>query len=214
MRYMMCMDIKRILKVLVVTIASLFLLSACGQTASSDMTREIPENIDEDVSESEYTEELEELDVPYTINNTVDEVINRAENAMDGDRLGRIDNREIYIFKCPDLTNKSFFYSESGVLVRYDNYLCVKYDPEKSNEDYILLVYYFDSNNKWEAWYKYSVAKNINDAELIASQERDNGYTVWVSDNIVMQGEQFSEANISEKEFMTSFQNEKIYMNK
>ena len=83
MRYMMCMDIKRILKVLVVTIASLFLLSACGQTASSDMTREIPENIDEDVSESEYTEELEELDVPYTINNTVDEVINRAENAMD-----------------------------------------------------------------------------------------------------------------------------------
>ena len=102
------------------------------------------------------------------------------------------------------------------VPVLYDDYVCVKYNPERDGEDYIMLVYYFSSDNMWEGWYKYFIAKNIKEANEIATEEINRGYAVWTDENIVLEGEVFSETTISREEFLASFLNQfdnVIYLN-
>jgi len=215
----MYMDIRKIVMAIVLTI-SFSSLVACGQIArfsENDTTlsdsRAVVRDTDEDISQDASIEDSDESYVeeePFEINNTVEEIIKRLEAAVNGDRVGRFNGKEIYAFKYPELTLRPMLYSESGVLVRYDDYLCVKYEPEKDNEEYIVLVYYFNSENKWESWYKYTVAMDVDEAKLIAAQEMEKGYTVWTDDRVVMQGEIFSEATIEEPEFLASFKNEII----
>lgn len=198
--------------IIVLMFCTLF-MNGCGVNNVS-YEEDTPEEEISRTIEDNFIDEVEETEEVYVINNTVDELLERVENAENEDRLGRIDDREIFVFKCPDLTTKSFFYSESGILVRYDDYVCVRYEPEKNNEEYILLVYYFDSSDMWESWYKYTVAKDESAAEMIASQERANGYTVWTSENYVMEGELLSDTNIKEGEFLASFENDIVYLRK
>lgn len=169
---------------------------------------------DSDVKNEEVTEEIDWNDLSeedaYTINNSIEEIFDRVSVAENDDRVGKADGEEIYVFKYPELSTRSLLYSNSEIMVRYDDYVCVRYEPEKDNEKYILIVYYFDSNNMWESWYKYIFAKNDAEAEKLAKDEEDNGYAVWSVDNIVMVGEQFSEASITEEVFMNTLENKII----
>lgn len=218
MKSMKHMGTKRIIYVLTIVSSIVFFLSACAPMINSQY--DIKEIADREIDNTDI-KLTSETDVnffnneeTFVINNTLEEILERLENANNGDRLGRIDGQEIFAFKYPQLTNRIILYSESNIPVRYDDYLAVRYDPEKNNEEYILLVYYFNSENQWDSWYKYIVAKNVKEAGIIAEEEIKNGYTVWTAENIVMEGEQFSETNTSESDFLVSFENDIIHLKK
>lgn len=161
---------------------------------------------------SDFWEETDSSEEAFSINNTVEEIFDRVSNAENEDRVGKVDGEDIYVLKLPELITKPLLYSESEVMVRHDNYVCVKYEPEKSNEKYILIVYYFDSDMMWESWYKYIFAKNNKEAEKLAEEEKENGYPVWIEDTVVLVGEQFSDPDVSEEIFMNTLENKKIYL--
>lgn len=175
---------------------------------------------DENIEDSLSTEEealLVTSEEKYVINNTVEEILARTERAGNEDKVGGLDGQEIYVLKCSDLTTKPIFHSNIEVPVLYDDYVCVKYNSDESNEQYIMLVYYFNSDDMWDGWYKYMVATSIKEANLIAEREIERGYSVWVSDNIVLEGETFEEVSVSKEEFLDPFLKQfehVVYMNK
>lgn len=217
MRYMKHMDIKRIIKVMMSTTFIVLFFCSCAldnRQIPSNNENEISKDIEDDFFEAENDLELEDNTEVFVINNSIEDIVSRFEKASNEDKLGTVDGHAIYAFKYPELTNRNLLYSDSTVFVRYDDYMVSKYEPEAENEEYIILVYFFNSDNKWDSWYKYIIAKNVKEAGIIAEIERERGYAVWTANNIVMEGEQFDEPKISEAEFLAPLENEIIFLKK
>lgn len=154
----------------------------------------------------------EEPEESFIINNSIDEILERLSASENEDKVGKFDGEEIYVFKYPELTTRPLLYSNSEIMVKFDDYVCVRYEPEKANEKYILIVYYFDADQKWESWYKYIFAKNNKEAEKLAEEEKEHGYAVWTTDNVILVGEQVDN-DVTEEVFLDTLENKIIYLN-
>lgn len=199
----------RILKFLAVFLIFVIILFET-ETYIRPNTKTIDSIVEEEISEETdiiVEEQIELLDTneEYLVNNTLEEILVKTERANNWDKVGNINGQEVHVLKCPELTTKPIFYSDSNIPVLYDDYVCIKYDAEKENEQYIMLVYYFNSDDMWEGWYKYFVASSIKEANIIAKEEEERGYAVWIDGNIVMEGEIFNEISVSKSGFLESF---------
>jgi len=174
------------------------------ETDSRSIKTDIYDEIVADEEEASI-DNLVDMDIVYTINNTAEEIIANIADAQNGDKVGKVSGKDIFVLKCPQLTSKSLLYSEDEVPVLYGDYICVKYAAEKENEQCVILVYYFDSNDMWEAWYKYIIADSVRDVASLAEVEKENGYAVWEDNNIILLGEQFLDITISKEEFLNEF---------